>query len=175
MVSSVGQQRDDAGGQAQPDRQADLRKAGIKAALFGRGILVGHQHRAAPFAAEADALQDAQRQQRDRSPYSDLRVGRNQPDQERGDAHDHQGQDQHALAADPVAEMAEDDAPERTRDEADSERRVGEQRGDDRIAGRKIQLVEHDAGDDAVKKEIIPFDGRADQRREDDPSSAKYP
>jgi hypothetical protein len=40
--------------------------------------------------------------------------------------------------------MAEDDAPERTHDEADRERGVGEQSRDNRVAGRKIQLIADD-------------------------------
>src|SRR4029077_3043975 len=65
--------------------------------------------------------------------------------------------------------MAEDDAAQRTRDEADRKGRIGQQRRDNRIAGREIKLIEDDAGDDTVKKEIIPFDRRTDQRCDDNP------
>ena len=52
-------------------------------------------------------------------------VGRQAADQEGADAHDDDGQRQHLLAADLVAEMAEDGRAERAREEAD---RVGARR-----------------------------------------------
>ena len=77
-------------------------------------------------------------------------VGRQHADQEGGDAHDHQGHHQHALAADLVAEVAEDHAADGARQEAHGEGAVGQHGRDERIAAREIQLAEHDAGDDAV-------------------------
>ncbi|KAG1244112.1 hypothetical protein G6F65_021991 [Rhizopus arrhizus] len=67
-------------------------------------------HRAAPFAAQADALEHAQQQQQDGRPDADAVVGGHQTDQECGHAHDHQRHHQHAFPADAVAEMAEDQA-----------------------------------------------------------------
>src|ERR1041385_4775799 len=62
--------------------------------------------------------------------------------------------------------MAEQNSTDRTRDESDGERRVGEQDADERILIRKEQLVEHEPGDDAVQKEIVPLDDAADRARE---------
>ena len=58
--------------------------------------------------------------------------------------------------------MAEQDSADRPRDESDSERRIREQGADEWILIRKEQFVEHQAGDDAVEKEVIPFDDAAD-------------
>ena len=57
-----------------------------------------------------------------RRPDADRAVGRQQPNQERRDAHDQQRPDEHRLAAEPVAVVPEDDAAERAGDEADRER-----------------------------------------------------
>ena len=167
-LRQTGRQRHDAGREAQSDRQPDLREAGIQPAFVLGGVFVGHRHRPAPLAAEPDALQHAQQQQQDRRGDADLLIGRQQTDQHRGDAHDHQRHHQHVLAADAVAEMAEDHAAERTGEKADREGGVGEQDRDQRILGREIQLVEDDAGDGAIKEEVVPLDGGADQAGGDD-------
>ena len=44
----------------------------------------------------------------DRAPDADAVIGRHHPDQESGDAHQHQRGDQRRFAAEPVAPMAED-------------------------------------------------------------------
>ncbi len=46
--------------------------------LLGRRVLDHHQHGATPFAAEADALQEAQRDEEDRRGDADLLIGRQQ-------------------------------------------------------------------------------------------------
>ena len=72
---------------------------------------------------------------------ADLLVGRQQADQDGRHAHDHERQHQHALAADLVAEMAEDDAAQRTGDEADGEGGVGQQRRDEGSPTGKYSLL----------------------------------
>src|SRR5262245_21753721 len=52
-------------------RRAELREAGGEAAPPGIGPLSGDQHRAAPFTADADALQDAEEGQEHGTPDSD--------------------------------------------------------------------------------------------------------
>ena len=141
--------------------------AGVEAFLLRRRVLIGHQHRAAPFAAQPDALEHAQEQQHGR-PDADAVVGGHQADQEGRHAHDHQRHHQHALAADAVAEVAEDQPAQRTRDEADREGGVGQHGRHQRVVRGEVQFVEHDAGDDAVQEEVVPLDGGADQRGGDD-------
>jgi hypothetical protein len=45
---------------ARPAGHAHLRERAVEAALALRRVLDGHQHRAAPLAADADALREAQ-------------------------------------------------------------------------------------------------------------------
>ena len=67
---------DDAGAEQQARRHADLRPDAVEAApAFGR-MFDRHQHGAAPFAADADALEDAQRQQQQRRPDAGRCIGR---------------------------------------------------------------------------------------------------
>jgi hypothetical protein len=125
-----------------------------------------HQHGAAPFAADAKSLRDAQHHERDRCPRSDLLIRRQQPDQKRGDAHHHQRQHEHRLASDPIAVVADDDAADGTRNEADG---VGAERGEcagQRVKGRKEQAVEHECGRRPIEKKVVPLDRGADETGE---------
>ncbi len=89
------------------------------AALLGR-VLDHHQHRAAPLAAEADALEEAKGDEQDRRRDADLGVGRQQADQEGAQPHDDDGDGEHRLAADAIAEMAEDGSAQRPGEKADA-------------------------------------------------------
>ena len=64
--------------------------------------------------------------------------------------------------------MAEDDAAERPRDEADGVGGEGEQGADQRVERGEEQLVEDEGGGGAVEEEVVPLDGGADQAGEDD-------
>ena len=128
-------------------------------------MLDRHQHRAAPFAAEAKALHETAADQQDRRPDAGRVVGRKEADHGGGRAHDQQREIEHRLAADLVAVMAEHQPAERPRDEAERIGRKRQQRADHRIEGGKEQLVEDQRRGGAVKKEVIPFDGGADQAR----------
>ena len=154
-------------GQEQPGRHAELRPGGDEAAmLVAARPLHRQQHRAAPFAADADALQEAQHGQQDRAPDADAGVAGHQCHQEGGNAHQHQRRDQRRLAADAVAEMAEDRRPDRAGDEADRIDQERLQRADQRIGFREIELREHQAGDGAVEEEVVPLDRGADRAGE---------
>ena len=131
-------------------------------------MLHRHEHGAAPFAADAEALRDAEQDQRHGGPRADLLVGRQQADQERGDAHHDECQHEHRLASDPVAVVADDDAAERAGDEADGVGAEGRQRAGQRIEGRKEQAIEDERRGRSVEEEVVPLDGRADQARESD-------
>ena len=124
--------------------------------------LVGEEHGAAVLTADADALQDPQHHQQQRRPEADLVVGRQQADRRHADAHDHQGPDQHGLAADAVAEVAEDQPADRAGHKPDGEgAEAGELR---RRAGQAVEeeLVEDQPGSHAVEEEVVPLDGGAD-------------
>ena len=76
----------------------------------------------APFAAEREPLDEAQRREQLWRPGADLRVGGKQADAERRQPHQHQRPHQHELASQAVAVVTHDDAAKRPRDEADGER-----------------------------------------------------
>src|ERR1700750_1513982 len=61
---------------------------------------------------------DAQDNQKNRGPDSDLLVGREAPDDECSQRHDHHCDHQHDLTANPIAEMAEDGPTDRTCNES---------------------------------------------------------
>ena len=101
-------------------------------------VLDRHQDGAAPLAAEPEALHEAQHHEQRSAPRGPTDVvGRQEADRERRHAHEHQRQAEHRLAPDPIAEVAEDDAAHRPRDEADRERREREQRADQRLELRE--------------------------------------
>ena len=155
-------------GEEQPGGHAELRPRGDEAAIgIALGPFHGQQHRAAPLAADPDALDEAQDGQQDRTPDSDLVVGRNERDREGRDAHQQQGRDQRRLAADAIAVVAEDRGADRPRDEPDRVDAERLQRADQRIGVREVQLGEDQAGDGAVEEEVVPLDGGADGARDD--------
>ena len=76
---------------------------------------------------------------------------------------------EHRLAADPVAEVAEDDAAERAGER--SRRRTCRTRASvpaERIERREEQLVEDERGGGAVEEEVVPLDGGADEAGQGD-------
>ena len=156
---------EDASGQQQPGGYAHLRPGAVEAALAGWGVLHGQHHRAAPLAADAEALSQAEDHQEDRGGHADGAVGGQQADQERGNPHDQQREDQHLLAADPVAVVAEDDPADRAGQEADGVSAEGQQRAGKRRELGEEELVEHQRGGGAVEEEVVPLDGGPDEAR----------
>src|ERR1700744_1175161 len=67
-IRQKGENIDGAGAQQQSSRNADLRPASEKAAPARRRMLDGHQARAAPFPADADALENTKQKQHDGGP-----------------------------------------------------------------------------------------------------------
>src|SRR6185437_96342 len=158
--------RDYAGAEEHTGRNADLGPGAIESSLLARRVLDRQQHGAAPFAADSDSLENAERQQRDRCPDADLLIGRQQAERECCRAHDDQRENENGLAADAVAEVTEDDCTHRARQKADGVGRPRQHRADVWIGGREEQLVEHDRGYDTIKEEVIPFDRTSDSTRD---------
>ena len=100
-------------GENHAHRRAGLGVGAVPAALVGGGAFGHQQHRPAPLPADGQALAKAQQGEDDRRRDADGGVGRQQPDQRRRDAHQHQCDNQSALAADAVAKVAEHDAAKR--------------------------------------------------------------
>ena len=93
-------------------------------------------------------------------------VGRQAADQERRGAHQQQGQDQHLLAADPVAEVADDDRADRPGDVGDAERGQRQQRGGRRVGVGEEDRREDQAGGGAVDEEVVVLERAADEAGE---------
>jgi hypothetical protein len=123
---------------------------------------------AAPLAAEADALQEAQHDQQHRRRDADLLIGRQQTDQESAEPHDDDRHGEHRLAADLVAEMAEDRGTQRPGQEADGIGAEGGNGRQRRITGGEKHLVEHQRGRGTVDQEVVPLDGGTDHARPHD-------
>ena len=102
----------------------------------GRGATV--------LATEREPLQQAQDDQNDRSRHADRRVVRQDADDERRRTHDEDGDEEGVLAADHVAEAAEEECAEWAHKEA---RRKREQRED--VGRRRIEASEELLRDDA--------------------------
>jgi hypothetical protein len=113
-------------------------------------VLYGHQHRAAPFAANTEPLRETQHHQRDGGPRADLSIGRQQADTECCDTHDDQRQDEHRLASDSVAVVADHDPANRAGDESHGVRAERRQRPREWIERREEQPVENKRSGSAV-------------------------
>src|SRR6267143_4178822 len=97
---------------------------------------------------------------------SDL-VGRHEPDQHGGEPHGDDGDEEGVLAADEIADAAEDQRPEGADEEA---RRVRAERAEQR--GRLVPRREEQGGEerrqDGVQVEVVPLEHRADRGSDDD-------
>ncbi len=159
--------QDDQQRQEQAERGGALDEAGVQAALVVRRVLGHVGGGTAVLAAHRQALGQAQDDQDHRCGETDRGVVGQHADQEGRDAHDQDGDQEGVLAADAVAEAAEEGRAERTHEEAGSER----QQGEDHARGF-IDATEELLGDDgrerAVQEEVIPLEDRAEARGEDD-------
>ena len=153
------EQRD---GDQEAPGHADMHERGEEAAAVRRRVLDRHRHAPAVLAADADALEQAQHDQRDWRGDADLRIGRHEADQESAEPHDQDGEEQRGLAADAVAEMAKQHAAKRPGAITDEERCEGEQRADQRIGARKEHLVEDERGRGRIQREVVILDHVAD-------------
>ena len=110
-----------------------------------------------------EALEDAQHHQQDRRQQPDLTVGRQQADDEGGDAHQQQGRHQDPFAAESVTEVGEDQSAEWARGET---HRIRAERCDEADSGRDVgkeDLVEHQRCGGAVDDEVVLLESGADE------------
>ena len=81
--------------------------------------MLGHVSRGTPvLAAEREPLEQAQHDQQDRSRNAPRRIGRQKADQECAKAHQRHSDEEGVLAADQIAQPAEEQRAERTHREA---------------------------------------------------------
>lgn len=163
------QGQEQAVGGEEADRRAELGKHAEPGAFAGRRVLRGQQRGAAPFAAEAEALAEAQQAEQQRSPVADAVVAGEDADQGGGDPHQQQRGDQGRLAPDAVAEVAEQRRAQRTGEKGDAE---GEE-GAEHLRGagclREEYRADHQGGGGGVDVEIVELDGGADEAGDGDP------
>ena len=115
------------------------------------------RRRAAVFTPDRQALCQSQRHQEDRRPESGVFVGREQPDDERREAHDHHGDQERTLASDTVAQRPKHQRAKGPYRKARAERGETGKEGRCFVAGRKEQGAEED-GETAVQEEVVPFE-----------------
>jgi hypothetical protein len=126
-------------------------------------VLDDHQGGAAPLTADREALHDPQGDQQDRRPHADRVVGRQQADEEAAGAHQRHGQQHHRLAADPVAEVAEEEAAEGACHVTGGEGAEGRDGPHGGVGPGEEQIAEDQRGDGAVDEEVVELDGGAEQ------------
>ena len=155
-------------GDEKAERRPELREHAEPAALALRRIFRRQQRRAAPFAAKAEALAEAQQAEQPGRQRAGRFVRGQRADQGGGKAHHQHRGDKRRLAADAVAEMAEEEGADRTREKGDAEGEESVERLRRRIGGGKERLAEHERRRRAVNVEIVEFDGGADKARHHD-------
>ena len=116
-----------------------------EAAALARRRARRQQDRAAPFAAQREALETRSTISSTGADHPTLRIGRQQADREGRHAHVSRGIDQQLLRPEPVTEVAEDERAERPGHEADGERNEGQQGADERVEAGKNSLLKTSA------------------------------
>ena len=155
-------------GQEEADRCAKLREGAVQRALVFRRVLGGDQCRTGPFAAQADALDEAQQAEDGDCCDADLVIGGQAADEERADTHGHEADDQRSLAAHTVTEVTEHQRAQWAGNEGDGEGQQAHQQGDGRVG----LVGEEDVREvvcrgSAVGVEIVEFDGGSNHRCSD--------
>ncbi len=125
-----------------------------------RAVLDSQQHRAGPLTAEGESLDHTQHQKQDRCQHADLRGGGQHTHQRGRRAHQQHGQGERLLAADPVADVTEDESADGADQEPDRERGECQHRADERALVREEGVVEHQARGRGVQEEVVPLDCR---------------
>src|ERR1700738_846900 len=133
--------------QEKPGWRAELWPGRDKSAVSVRARpLHRKQHRAAPFAAEPETLDEANDGQNDSAPNADLLVGRNKAHGKDRKAGQQQSRDQRRLAAYPIPIMAEDHRPDGAGHKTDGVDGERLQHADERIGPGKEELAEDQSG-----------------------------
>src|SRR3954471_10649484 len=155
-----------AGREQRAGRRADLRPGAVEAAALLGGVLDRQERPAGPLAADGEALDRAEEDEEDRGEDPDVAVGRQHADRDGRGAHHEERDDEHRLAADAVAEVAEEGAAEGAEEESDAERGEGGERADGRVGVGEEEVAEDERGGRAVEEEVVPLDGGSDEGRE---------
>ena len=151
----------------EPQRRRRLDPRRVRTALAVRRMLRHVGGGTAVFTAECQALEQSHRDQEHGRRHADPRVARQQPDDARGHAHDEDRQQERHLPTDEIPDPPEEDGAERPHREAG---RKGQQREDEcgvGVAHAGEELLADDRRERPVQVEVVPFEHRAQRRRED--------
>ena len=162
-------QSGDAVSEDEPDRYSKLGPAAEPALALLASPLHGHQHRAAPLTAHADALARAQDDQDGSGTQADRRVGRHQSDQERCDSHEHQRRDERGLAPDAVAICSEQPGADGPCQETNKENAEAVQRPCNWVRLREEERRENERRHRGEQKVVVPLDRGAYRAGDDRP------
>ena len=155
-------QVDDDERQEEAERRGRLDEARVVTAPVVRRMLRDVGRGAAVLAAEREALHQAQRHHQDRRQPADGCVGRQQADQERRCAHEDDGDEEGVLAADEVADAAEDQRAEGAHEKAGGiSGECREQRR--RLVARRKEQGGEERRQHRVQVKVVPLEDRAER------------
>uniref|UniRef100_J2JTH2 Ribonuclease E n=1 Tax=Streptomyces auratus AGR0001 TaxID=1160718 RepID=J2JTH2_9ACTN len=157
------QQPEHPGGREEPHGRAELREGGVQPAPGARRMLDREQRGPAPFAAQSDALEEAQQRQHHRCPDPPAVIAREQSDAGGRQPHQQKGDHQDGFTAHPVAEVTEEHRAEWPCGEGHGVGRQRREGGVDRVERREERLVEDERGGRAVAVEVVELDRRPDE------------
>ncbi len=160
--------RADGGAEQDAGRGSARGESAHQAAAAGRRVLDQEHHRAGIFAADRKPLHHAQQRQRDRRRQADRRIAGQQPDQEGRDRHRRDREGQRRAPSQPVADMADERAADRSHQITDREHAERGQKLGDRILVRE-ELAADRGREIAVDREVVPFEHVADHARGNHP------
>ena len=152
------QHGDEGGAKGEAEVAAHVQEAGEESAALVRGVLAHEGGGAGVLAAGGEALDKFEQDQQGRSPDADLRVAGQQADGEGAGGHEHQGRGEDLLAADLVAEPAEDDSAEGAGDEGGGEGSQQEQ-GLDGLVRLRQEHRSHGGDQVAEHADVVPLHG----------------
>ena len=160
------------GGERQEDRGRDHHaglcpaegEAGEERAAAVRRVLERHRVGAGLLAACREALQQAGDDEQDRRDHPCGGVAGEAADGERRRPHEQDRRDEHALAAEPVADVSQHHGAQRPGHVAHTEGGQGEQRAGGGARRREEHVVEHERGGRAVDEEVVVLQRAADPR-----------
>lgn len=170
FAECCGQEGGQEAAQQQSRRGACGYDGGIESAPMCGCVLHQECGGAGVLAGGGEALDDADQQEQDRRQKADGAVAGDQGDAERGHGHDDDRKRQCFPPAEPVADVAPEEAAQGTDEEGDGEDAEGCQE-----CCLAVGLREENCGDDAgqvaVDGVVEPLDEVADEARGDDPAS----
>ncbi len=151
----------------EPDRRAKLREHAIPGTPARRRVLDREEHRATPLAAEPETLAETADGKKERRSDANRPVGRQRAYRDGRNPHRQERRDERRLAADAVAEVAEERRADGTGHERDRERGERGERGRGGIGRGKEQLRKDDDRGGRVDVEVEELDRGADEAGEE--------